>query len=295
MNLFSIWMTIPKGANSELMRKRKYDSDSHAFDFTRMFDLPILLGDASIMDDFLGELRFQVKEHFPTTVDELCVPADILLRLVILRVYLGRKASDDGQIFHLAYHLPESQQNININDPYCIAKHGHIFPHIPLAEQAHRAGHGPDIDTRESAITLSSSLFSLVQAVTDFEATVEMPLASAHMADNSEYQWITHNSDLSLTGGPAFTPRFIQKKIEGPQTLPKPRPKPRAVQKKQKIEPISEENLAGKAQKTIIIPTQSRSGRTLKQSTWGIKLAANGKCSPKNKPKPGWHMSEYTP
>ena len=80
-------------------------TDEHlAKDFS--FCVPILPGDASLIEDFLSDLDIQLHNETGTTAHALCLLhlGPPLFSLVILRVYLNRPDQNDWDIFHLVEH-----------------------------------------------------------------------------------------------------------------------------------------------------------------------------------------------
>jgi hypothetical protein len=80
---------------------RTVTNDQLAQDFS--FHVPILPGDASLIEDFLADINIQLHNETGTTAHMLRLLhiGPVLFRLVILRVYLNRPDKNDLDIFYL--------------------------------------------------------------------------------------------------------------------------------------------------------------------------------------------------
>jgi hypothetical protein len=78
-----------------------FTNEHLAQDFS--FHVPILPGDASLIEDFLADLNIQLRNKTSATDHNLCLLhiGPVLFSLVILRVYLDLPDKNDYDIFHL--------------------------------------------------------------------------------------------------------------------------------------------------------------------------------------------------
>lgn len=262
----------------------------HAFDFTQLFQLPVLPGDFSLIGYYLEDLAVEAR-RINQHIDWLTVsyPATVLQQLVILRVYLNKEPMNDMEIFFLSLGSGANQYL-----PAHLTPQNALFGtlrRIPmLPEQARGAGLGPDHNTR---FMLPSPDFAVIRIKVDIDSpSLELPLVYARQNDGKAYEWaILENASLfCLVGGEAHKSRLLEmddRHTASPTKLviKLPKPKPRPVTKRKSLDNTADDNEERLAKKAKLIrgDGERRSERTRKTVKWGPSLVAGGKPSPKGK------------
>ncbi len=143
----------------------------------------------------------------------------ILFKIVIMRVYLGRKPCDDGQIFFLAYQAAGNRAEILPDDPLAEAKLGSLRRNRTLPERV-----------MDSTARSSHRLRCEVKRI---EFPRDFLLVSALDGKGQPYQFF-HTTATGLYNSKPFVPRFRDprflkslKYTPSPEQVPKPRPLPK--------------------------------------------------------------------
>jgi hypothetical protein len=99
--LFDEYLKKKRKELNSAHQRRTVTNECLAQDFS--FHVPILPGDASLIEDFLADLDIQLRNETSATAHSLRLLhiGPILFSLVILRVYLNRPDENDHDIFHL--------------------------------------------------------------------------------------------------------------------------------------------------------------------------------------------------
>ncbi|KAF8217306.1 hypothetical protein K438DRAFT_1748385 [Mycena galopus ATCC 62051] len=180
--------------------------------FGGLFDLDILPGDYSLMESYISNVMRKIiakgrneanaQPPLDSSEHERRVAIDIpvlLFKLVILRVYLGRK---------------EQLASIEADDPFAAAKCGHIIRHSTIPEQVLLAAEGVQ-DTR-TAPRKSPKDCKLKAKTNKSSGTIpDNSLATPLDADHSPYVW----------GEPSSSGLYQKRTVTIPAARPKPRPK----------------------------------------------------------------------
>ncbi|KAH7908558.1 hypothetical protein BJ138DRAFT_1205112, partial [Hygrophoropsis aurantiaca] len=210
---------------------RPLDREQWVGSFRADHKLPILLGDASLIDQYLSDLNIllardqsaqqqhselqQFSTDTPHLVEIVLGPAYILFGMVIVRTYLSRQPSDDAQIFKLF----AERRLVRVLTPHeqaCAALNGAEDTQDPLF---------PASSTRQAALV-----------VVKHNLPDSLQLLSVKTPDNQPYIWTSSteaDSLMELTGGPPYERPHIR------PPSPRPRPMPRPIQNRQKTEPTS--------------------------------------------------------
>ncbi|KAJ7431676.1 hypothetical protein FB451DRAFT_1381426 [Mycena latifolia] len=186
------------------------------------FDLDILPGDYSLMEDHINFVMLKINAAAEATSDDSPLREDkrrisidisaLLFKLVILRVYLGRSSKDDFQIYYLARKY-DHNLSIATNDPFVAAKLGRIIRYSTIPEQVLLAAEGVK-DTRTAPVKSPQRCSINTQPDKTSESIPDgYLLASPVGANNTPYVWLVTSS-----------PGLYQEVTA--QTLMRPKPKP---------------------------------------------------------------------
>ena len=203
---------------SEDARKQAHKAAARSQSFTEHFDVDILPGDHSLLEDHLGFIMRTTKNDIANSEERRRVMVDLatlLLKLVILRVYLQRSWGDDFQIYYLAHKFEGTElSKIRPDDPFADAKRGRIIRHLTIPEQVLLATEGMNTRTGPR----KAPEFCKIQRKVSTTATIpaDYLLASAFYHDESGYVW-----------APSSTQGLFQERRDplAPRSKPKPKPK----------------------------------------------------------------------
>jgi len=171
------------------------------------FPVPILLGDESLIEDFLADMGLQLRKDSKFAACSLCLHhvGFVLFRLVVLRVYLHRPPTNDMDIFNLV-------------------KHNQVSWVWTSHEQALAACHGEDNTGPHSQLPQppTPELYML-PVINDNELDIsdDEPLVVLQVPEA-----VSWSKGRALSGGvrkpQRYTPPHLRPKANGPR--PKPRP-----------------------------------------------------------------------
>ena len=193
-------------------RRHRITDEQLAQDFS--FCVPILPGDASLIEDFLADIDIQLRKETGTTAHSLCLlhvgPA--LFGLVILRIYLNRSHENDQDIFQLV-----KQNRI----------HRIWTPH----EQALAACHGEsNTSSNFPLVAPPTPLLYGIAVVHDNELEISDEEPFVTIESPESVHW---TSSAGLSGGPRKPRHYRPPHLH---TIPAgPRPKPRPVYRKTQV------------------------------------------------------------
>ncbi|KII94261.1 hypothetical protein PLICRDRAFT_421890 [Plicaturopsis crispa FD-325 SS-3] len=176
-----------------------------ASDFHTKHRVPILPGDRSLCFNILYCIRVHLGMSLDS-LDDLLIPAETMLHLVILRTYLNRTPSDDDQIATLF-------------------KKGHFRRILTIHEQALIACHAYDEhDTTDPSIVPQFS--GPGACATRPKHTKELDISSAFPLITIEPPHIWEASDSTgLSGGRPYAELSRKNSLAGPPAGPRPKPK----------------------------------------------------------------------
>lgn len=243
-------------------------------DWHMRYQIPILLGDSSLIEPFLQDLHRRLvakHEHNNSSGQNKSIsglvygPGLMLFNLVILRIYLGRTAEDDDEIYQLVVEAADdvelqrreqtkkprdiehdtTEDSISIADAlkshFCdedaeptFTARTRITRKLTIPEQAAAALQGLR-DTTRLKLTASyrgpmpkaSEIHVAKSARTDIEARFEARLAYMQSPVDEPHVWPPSQSP-GLTGGPPYQPfTQVPSTPSTPPKKPQPRPRPR--------------------------------------------------------------------
>jgi hypothetical protein len=188
--------------------------------FKNHFQLNILPADYSLIQQYMPHLRYDLGQREFPYLHELAI---ILFKVVIMRIYLGRKPCDDDQIFFLAYQTGDDHANIPPDDPFAEAKLGSLHRTQTLPERV--------MDS------CARSSHKLRREIEEMEFPPKLLLASA-LGDKGQAYPFFHTAANGLYSPKKFVPRFRDprflkplKYTPSPEQVPTPRPRPKPIQK----------------------------------------------------------------
>jgi hypothetical protein len=234
-----------KGLNSAHQRRTVTD-ERLAQDFA--FRVPILPGDASLIEDFLADLDIQLHNETGATAHSLRLLhiGPILFSLVILRVYLDRPDENDHDIFHLV----EQKRVSRVWTAH---------------EQALAACHGDSNTSSNSPLAAPPTpLLYKIAVVNDSELTISdvEPLVIIKSLDSMDW-----TSRPGLSGGSRkprrYKPPHLQPNTAGP------RPKPRPAYGKRQVR-FSLDGAVGESDK-LTCPRRSKRSRVASEDKEAVK------------------------
>lgn len=194
MEMYDKWRRSPQGRRSVVLRGNTWADTT--------FNIPILPGDSSLLERRISHLHRVLQERLPDEVEkthfELAFePGSVLLRLVILRVYLGRSSLSDQEIFDLVcaeciYPVPTEWQKaaqalfgVSINTG---------------SETDSDAGYGPGTAAiSDLTMRLEHHIARRITPSDILEGCVEIRTTSGE-----PYAW-TGSVENQLSGGPPFS------------------------------------------------------------------------------------------
>jgi hypothetical protein len=187
--------------------RRAVDEDLQNLATKFAFPVPILLGDESLIEDFLADMGLQLRKHSKLAACGLRLHhvGFVLFRLVVLRVYLRRPPANDLDIFNLV-------------------KQNQVSRVWTSHEQALAACHGEDDTGPHSKLPQppTPELYML-PVINDNELDIsdDEPLVAIQVPE-----LVTWSNGPALSGGVhkprRYTPPHLRPKANGPR--PKPRP-----------------------------------------------------------------------
>lgn len=268
MELFSNHMATQRDKFSKGRKNSKLQLNANNtlyFASLLPFSVPVPLGDTSLSDDLLADLKFQIGSQTEHGVDDdtlLCV-GRILFNLVILRKHLGRPPENDVDIFELV-------------KTHKVAR---IWTNH---EQALAACYGED-NTSPDAIFRTTPNPDLWELKVVVDPELLLPEDQSFVAVQGPVQWTVRPG---LSGPGLYKPRRYKPpylRLEKTDLRPKPRPayKTGAVtdaqttpEKRLLDEPSTDEIPRTKRQKVLISNRPTKAPAT--QQADGLKVAEGG-------------------
>ncbi|KAL6299214.1 hypothetical protein BKA93DRAFT_753616 [Sparassis latifolia] len=182
------------------------DKVSKTANFRLAHPIPILLGDASLIEPFLQHLHVQLQNPKTFENHELQNLDLNLFELVILCTYLDRLPANDLEIYHLLFDKTLKAQ---------------VLRHLTIPEQILAACEGAE-DTTDRHFHWAPIVHPDMLKISEhLSLEYEKPLAVAIVMENQPYPW-PMSQDPGLTGGPPY-----EMEHSGTQPTPRPRPRPR--------------------------------------------------------------------
>ncbi|KAF9568223.1 hypothetical protein CPC08DRAFT_757722 [Agrocybe pediades] len=249
MSIYHIW----KSESSPHRHKGILQSAQDEFDkicrFNDMFDLDILPGDKSLTHSFISDLDIALRPFKDEAIRrDAGMIAGVLFGIVIIRVYLGRTAQDDLQIFWLCRSFTREEKHAMFSDESTElyeAKCGEVirpkFPEelalLSCVEPVGKARHFKRSMSHVFAFTgMRTNPGRLNLIPFNDEKHILPPNVTAENEGGGMYEFLK-SPDPGLTGGPPFvssvTPPTNNWRSDALPEAPRARPKPIPKKKRQ--------------------------------------------------------------